>query len=320
MNDSSAELPLPLLDAARQARIEFLSALEPLRPRLHRYCRKLTGDLWDAEDLVQETLARAFAHAAQSHQPVERPMAWLARIATNAYVDDLRRAKAVPAELPEQQAPAGADPLEVRDALTEVSRLLPPQERACILLKDVFDLSLKEIAALLSTSDGAVKAALHRGRARLEDPDRQAALALRPAPDPAVLDQLADAFTAYDLDRLAALFLPDAVSEVVGVVHEVGAEAIRSGSLHHTLRLETDVRYRAEVRDVADEAVVLLWATPTDASAAEMPAAEALADVLRVETADGAIARLRWCFFCPETLTEVADLIGAPVRTHGYHY
>ncbi|GHI27996.1 hypothetical protein Shyd_93670 [Streptomyces hydrogenans] len=47
--------------------------------------------MWDAEDLAQEALARAFTRAAQTHQPVERPMAWLVRIATNAYLDQVRR-------------------------------------------------------------------------------------------------------------------------------------------------------------------------------------------------------------------------------------
>ncbi|GHI28032.1 hypothetical protein Shyd_94030 [Streptomyces hydrogenans] len=51
-----------------------------------------------------------------------------------------------------------------------MSTLLAPQERAAVVLKDVFDLPLKEIAAMLSTTEGAVKAALHRGRGRLADP------------------------------------------------------------------------------------------------------------------------------------------------------
>lgn len=70
-----------------------------------------------------------------------------------------------------------ADSVEVRDALAEVATLLAPQERAAAVLKDVFDLSLKEIAAMLDTTEGAVKAALHRGRGRLADPGRDTALA-----------------------------------------------------------------------------------------------------------------------------------------------
>jgi RNA polymerase sigma-70 factor, ECF subfamily len=298
-----AALSQPLLDTVNAAHREFLAALEPLRPPLYRYCRRLTGNVWDGEDLVQETLTRAFSRAARSHQPVHRPMAWLARIATNAYLDGLRRPAPVPAEPPERAAPPEADPAEVRDALAEMVTLLPPQERAAVLLKDVLDFSLREIAGILQTSPGAVKSALHRGRTRLASPTR----APRPAPDRAVVDALAEAFTAYDLDRLADLFRPDATSEVLGVVDEVGRDRIRAGSLHHTLVLETDVRWRAEVRSLDDEPLVLLW---DDGS---------VGDVLRVETADGAVARLRWYYFCPETLAEVASRLGVPYRAHGYH-
>jgi RNA polymerase sigma-70 factor, ECF subfamily len=307
-----------LLESVRRARLEFYSRLQPVRPDLYRYCRRLTASVWDAEDLLQETLAKAFAAAAESHQRVERPLPWLLRIATNTYVDWSRRRPALPvAELDGQAAAAGADPTEVRDALVEMATLLPPQERAALVLKDVFELPLAEIAAMLCTSVGAVKSALHRARGRLVDPGRQRMLAVRPQPDRAVVDALADAFTAYDLDRLTALFLANGTSEVVGVVREVGREQIRAGSLHHTLVVEDHVRYRAQVRDLDGEPVVLLWATPVDGSGPE-----AVEDVLRVETADGGVARLRWYYFCPESLTEVAERLAVTVRpnaipTHG---
>ncbi|MEU8098196.1 RNA polymerase sigma factor [Streptomyces rubiginosohelvolus] len=165
-----------------------------MRGDLFRYCRRLTGSVWDAEDLAQETLARALARAAVSHQPVERPMAWLVRIATNVYLDQVRRPAALLVEPSERAAPAEADPAEVRDALAEMSTLPAPQERAALVLKDVSDLLLKEIAAMLSTTEGAVKATLHRGCGRLTDPDRATALARRTAPDRSTLDALATAF------------------------------------------------------------------------------------------------------------------------------
>jgi RNA polymerase sigma-70 factor, ECF subfamily len=79
--------------------------LEPLRRDLYAYCRQLTGNAFDAEDLVQESLTRAFTQAAQAHSPIEKPRAWLFRVATNAYVDGYRRQHPVPAELPERPAP-----------------------------------------------------------------------------------------------------------------------------------------------------------------------------------------------------------------------
>jgi RNA polymerase sigma-70 factor (ECF subfamily) len=306
-------LPQPLIATAQAARREFLAALEPLRGDLFRYCRRLTGSVWDAEDLAQETLARALTRAAVSHQPVERPMAWLVRIAANAYLDQVRRPAALLIEPSECAAPALTDPAEVRDALGEMVTLLAPQERAAVVLKDMFDLSLKEIAAMLSTTEGAVKAALHRGRGRLTDPDRATALARRTAPDRGTLDALAAAFTAYDLDGLAKLFVEDAVSDVIGMAHEVGRDQIAAGSLNHTLVLETSVRWRAEVRELDGDPLVLMWATPTDGDGPE-----AVEDVLRAETTDGAITRLRWYYFCPSVLAEVGSRLGVPYRTHGH--
>jgi RNA polymerase sigma-70 factor (ECF subfamily) len=303
------------VQAVRRAQREFLNALDPVRPELHAYCRRLTGDVWDAEDLVQETLARALGRAASSHTPIERPIAWLVRIATNAYLDSRRRPAAIPADLPDRASEPHTDPAEVRDALADLATLLPPQERAAVVLKDVFDLPIAEIAAMLATSAGAVKAALHRGRARLAADEQSYASAVRPRPDRSVVDALAEAFTAYDLDRLTALFLADGVSDVVGMVYEVGRDQAAAGSLHHTLVQESDVRYRAQVVDLDDEPIVLLWSRPVDGTEDE-----AVADVLRVDTADGGVARLRWYFFCPETLREVADRLDVPVRPTGYHF
>ncbi|HEY1487617.1 MAG TPA: sigma-70 family RNA polymerase sigma factor [Micromonosporaceae bacterium] len=307
MTDRPQALGDDILATVRTARREFYRGIEPLRPELHRYCRRLAGNVWDAEDLVQETLTRAFARASQAHVEIANPIGWLVRIATNAYIDGWRRPAPVPAELPETAAEPEIDGLEVRDALGEVAMLLPPQERAAVVLKDVFDLSLAETAAMLSTSVGAVKAALHRGRARLAAPVPNPTE--RPRPSRAVLDAMAEAFTAYDLDRLAQLFLADAQCEVIGLVYEVGRDTIRNGSLHHSLVLETDVRYRAEV--MGD--VVVLWERPAEGGD------EALGDVIRIETADGGIARMRVYYFCPELLTEFAAQRGLPVRVHGYH-
>jgi RNA polymerase sigma-70 factor (ECF subfamily) len=313
--DDVAPFDVPLLESLRRVQQEFLARLDPVRPDLHRYCRRLTGDVWDAEDLLQETLTRACARAAASHQPIQRPLPWLLRIATNTWIDWQRRRVPVPTPMAETAADVAPDPLEVRDALAEMTALLSPQERAAVVLADVFELRAAEIAAMVGTSVGAVKAALHRGRARLRDPQRDTALAQRPVPDRQVVDALAAAFTAYDLERLAGLFLDGAVSDVVGFVHEVGRDTIKSGSLHHTLVQETHHRWRAEVRDLDGEPVVLMWARPMEGSAAE-----AVEDILRVDTADGGVQRLRWYFFCPETLTEVAERFGVPVRPTGYRF
>src|SRR5262245_19846164 len=178
-------LDVASLRRAREVRRDFLIAVEPHRPALFAYCRRLAANVWDAEDLVQETLAKAFARAAETHFTIENPRSWLIRIATNTFIDTTRRAQALPLGDTDLPAPAGSDPIEVHEALEELVTVLPPQERAAVVLKDVFDYPLADIASMVGTTTCAVKSALHRGRTKLAD--RPSGTRTRPAPDRAVL-------------------------------------------------------------------------------------------------------------------------------------
>ena len=86
---------LKLTDDARRAAgaawFDYLELLDPFRPDLFRYCRKLADDLWDAEDLVQDTLEQGFAKLASVHHSIENPRGYLLRIASNLWVDRIRR-------------------------------------------------------------------------------------------------------------------------------------------------------------------------------------------------------------------------------------
>jgi RNA polymerase sigma-70 factor, ECF subfamily len=305
-------MDLPELKAARQARREFLDRLEPLRSDLYAYCRRLTGNAFDAEDLVQESLARAFSQAAQAHSPIANPRAWLFRVATNAYVDGYRKQAPVLVDALEQVAPAAADPAEVRDAWAELVTLLPPQERAALALKDLFGFTLAEVADVLRTSVGAVKAALHRGRGRLDSPERERSLKAREAPDRRLLDAVAEAFTAYDVPRLTALLLADADSEIMGVLSEYGADQIRQGSIEHTLDPSKPYRYTAQVVDLWDEPVLVIRIVRDGRAAVN--------DLMRLSTEDGKVRSIQWYYFSPDFLTEVATTLGEPVELNGHHY
>jgi RNA polymerase sigma-70 factor, ECF subfamily len=102
-----------------------------------------------------------------------RPLGpWLLRIAHNRCIDFLRRRQARRAVEAEAAAPTLTLPSEalgkgVDRAIERLVIALPPKERACVLLKDVFDYSLEEIADLVDSTPGGVKAALNRGRGKL---------------------------------------------------------------------------------------------------------------------------------------------------------
>src|SRR5262249_43917139 len=135
-----------LASAAQGSWRRFLETYEPLRSQLYRYCRYLTRSPWDAEDLAQDALARAFVTLARMHgeEPVH-PRAWLFRIASNLWIDETRRRRETPVEQTPESS-AAAEPRASREAAGTLLVTLSPQERAAVVLKDVFDLSLDEIA------------------------------------------------------------------------------------------------------------------------------------------------------------------------------
>jgi RNA polymerase sigma-70 factor (ECF subfamily) len=85
------EIPDEVRAEAQAAWRRYVDLTAAFRPELHRYCRKLTGDLWDAEDLVQEALLRGFGVLSTVHQPIRNPRGYLVRIATNLWLDTVRR-------------------------------------------------------------------------------------------------------------------------------------------------------------------------------------------------------------------------------------
>ncbi|MCC3297883.1 sigma-70 family RNA polymerase sigma factor [Arthrobacter caoxuetaonis] len=323
----------------RQARRDFLVALEPVRASVYAYCRSLTPTVWDAEDLLQETLTKALAEASQRYEPIRNTQAWLIRIATNTWIDSLRRSSRAALEwtdsapdFPDDAAPDPLANLAVESALRQLLHLLPPRERACVVLKDVFSYPLAEIAEMLETTPGAVKSALHRGRATLQaartatdpaGPFPKAVSAgsrdtVQPAGHEALLRRLAAAFNAYDIDAMVSLFLTSGRSEVVGNATETGHEEIRTGSLTDTFGPDAAEIHRSTVHRFDGEDVILMWERQKGAPGAS----EVVSDVLRVRPAFGAplIAELKWYFFCPEVLAEVAGGLGLPFKTNGVSY
>jgi RNA polymerase sigma factor (sigma-70 family) len=199
-------------------REELLALADELRPDLHRYCARLMGSVIDGEDVVQDTLVRAFM-ALQDLDEAPQLRPWLFRIAHNRALDLLRSREvrlAEPIDAAEDVADsAQPDPLEMlmrKDAVkTAVSRFaeLPTLQRSVVILKDVLDESLIEIAALLDLTVDAVKGHLARGRAHLREINANA----RPAPDPRpasdAVARYVTLFNQRDWDGLRALLADD---------------------------------------------------------------------------------------------------------------
>lgn len=208
--------PILLANHERQARLIALAA--DVRPELHRYCARLMGSVIDGEDVVQDTLLRALV-ALQDLDDLPPLRPWLFKVAHHRAID-LLRGRAVRCTesldvVPELADPDRPDPLEAlmrNEAIgTAVSRFaeLPVLQRSVVVLKDVLDESLAEIAALLEISVDAVKGHLARGRARLRHVKSQAAPSsdLR-APSAATARYVA-LFNQRDWDTLRTLLADD---------------------------------------------------------------------------------------------------------------
>jgi RNA polymerase sigma-70 factor (ECF subfamily) len=255
------------------------------------------------------------------------PRAWLFRVASNLWIDRARRARfelAVEAPAGREQQP---DPRATREAAGVLLVRLSPQERAAVVLKDVFDFSLEEVADTLSTTPGAIKAALHRGRGKLIAPEEPAAR----VPAPGVLDAFCDAFNAGDLERLTSLLLDSATVEIVGLVTEYGRDAPKdpeTGSFAGSIGpITLDERGgvptellagylgggpRCEVRPYRDGFILVFWY--------EHDAGPMVRTVMRVETLGDRIALVRNYFFTPDVIAEVSAELGLPYRVNGYRY
>ena len=219
--------PTELTDALQQSvapsRKQFIAAAGELRPRLHRFCARMCGSSLDGEDVVQETLAEAFYNLT-SLKDASRFEAWMFRIAYNKCIDFLRRERRRKNDivLDEQHDRAGNGDVDaavdapIDDALAKLVGELPPKERAAVVLADVLDYSLAETADIADTTLGGVKAALHRGRAKLR--------ALESAPSVAEFDRdqrklfeaYAEVFNRRDWGALKELVRADARLELVG--------------------------------------------------------------------------------------------------------
>jgi len=199
-------------------RAQFLALVAELRPQLHRYCARLTGSVIDGEDVVQDAIAKGLA--ALDTLETSMPMrAWMFRIAHNRALD-LLRSRAVraagPIEAAEDAAdPDAPDPLETlmrQEAVrTAVSRFveLPATQRSAVILKDVLDHSLQDIAGLLGLTVDAVKAHLARGRARLKEINARAGAEPQGRAPSALVVRYAALFNQRDWDGLRALLAED---------------------------------------------------------------------------------------------------------------
>jgi RNA polymerase sigma-70 factor (ECF subfamily) len=240
-----------LAAARRGSSPEFEKLAEPYRRELRVHCYRILGSLRDAEDMVQETMLRAWKRL-DTYEGRASFRAWLYKIATNACLDLLdqrrRRSKRLlpfnlyaPADpnrpiglpmtevlwlepLPDEWLAdsSAADP-EARYAIQEsvslafmtVLQFLPPRQRAALILKDVLDWSTEEIADLLGSTASSVNSALHRARTTLAKNDQgygsRSTLYDTDEQTQKILEKYVRAWQTADVNGLVSLLKKDAI-------------------------------------------------------------------------------------------------------------
>jgi RNA polymerase sigma-70 factor (ECF subfamily) len=226
---------------------QFLADAEQHRGELLAHCYKLLGSLHEAEDVVQETFVRAW-RGQESFEGRSSVRTWLYRIATNQCLSALgsRQRRALPSGLfapsqdsgvpmtpyagkalwldPFPDVAAGGDPAEVvaaragvRLALVASLQHLPPRQRAVFILREALRYPAAEVAEMLEMSVAAVKSALQRARARLDEiaPTTDEVVEPDSPQARAILDRYMAAFERADVEAMNDLLRADARLEFV---------------------------------------------------------------------------------------------------------
>jgi RNA polymerase sigma-70 factor, ECF subfamily len=233
------------LAAARQGDSQHFSELtEPFRRELQVHCYRILGSLHEAEDMVQETMLRAWTRL-ETYEGRASFRAWLYKIATNACLDLLERRRSRRL-LPAQAGPAArpGEPIALPSAevlwleplpdewLEDLSAVNPearysesesisiafltalqklsPRQRAVLILRDVLDFSTVETAGVLDLTVSAVNSALHRARTALAGDYRRQDIPQRDERIQSLLDLFLKAWESADVDGLVALLKEDA--------------------------------------------------------------------------------------------------------------
>ncbi len=243
--------------------MERTDELEAYRRELNAYCYRMLGSGFEAEDAVQETMVRAWRHLA-AFEGRSSLRSWLYRIATNVCLDMLRgpQRRARPMDLgpamhgelttgpileeaawlmpvpDERVLPEDGDPavlVEAREtirlAFVATLQLLPPRQRAVLVLREVLRWSAEEVAQLLETTVASVNSALQRARATLAQREVADTDVFAPMDDEQLelLARYVEAFERYDLDALTVLLHEDATQSMPPYdMWLQGVEAIRS--------------------------------------------------------------------------------------------
>lgn len=308
--DMLHDLQQPVTDLRRR----FIELTEPHREALWSYAHRITGNAIDAEDLVQDTLLRAFAKLGYLGQALH-VRAYLFKMATHIWIRQQMRNPAWETEtmIPDDQGESPLCSFELGDILGWLIQVLPPKQRACFLLSTSFDFSNKEIAEMLQTTEGTIKSYLHRARktlaARATQTNPTKETCLYNEVPPGVLQQYVRAFQAGDVAGLLHLIDEDASMHIMGDWEEYGKTQIKNNSLHYWSQERLE---RKAVYGMLD-GMPVLFGLRKDASGDMV-----LRELMRIHHNGTSIQSIHWYYFSLDLIRYAAAELGMACITEGY--
>jgi RNA polymerase sigma factor (sigma-70 family) len=208
---------------------EFEHRLNALRPRLHRYCARMTGSAVNGEDVLQDALVKALDARAQGAQ-VDNLEGWLFRIAHNASLDFLRgRSRNTVVTLTDDIEAAPLSETDIIAVSFQTFLRLPDPQRCAVILKDVLGHSLDEISSIAGCSQAAAKSALQRGRVtlrRLAQAPDDTRLPLMSDSDRRKIADYVELFRSGDFDAIRAMLADDVKLDLVNRLQLQGRDKI----------------------------------------------------------------------------------------------
>lgn len=207
----------------------FEDRIKALRPRLHRYCSRMTGSAVSGEDVLQDALVKAL-HARAQGAAVDNLEGWLFRIAHNASLDFLRgRSRNMVVALTEDVEAAPIPESDIVAIGFQTFLRLPELQRCTVILKDVLGHSIEEIATIAECSQAAAKSALQRGRAvlrRLAQTPEDTRLPLMSDSDRRKITAYVHLFQSGDFDAIRAMLADDVKLDLVNRLQLEGRDKI----------------------------------------------------------------------------------------------
>ncbi|MEO2075996.1 MAG: RNA polymerase sigma factor [Bacillus sp. (in: firmicutes)] len=289
----------------------FHKIVQPYRSPLWNYCRKLTGSAWDAEDLFQETLLKAFSSLIRVKQAIN-PKSYIFRMATNTWMDSYRknRVELEEFELEDLQAEQSVSFGDVYEAIETMVQILPPKQASVLLLVEMYQFTSSETAEIIGSTEGAVYSLLKRARNNIRKLHGQK-VGEMPKPTPLsreqelLLHQYMDSFVKGDFKKIGTLLADYATNEVVGRGMDIGKVQIRKNSMG-------DWASGGSKEELSSK-LVTLWGKPAVVYTKETATGPSLWDITTLEIEDGYIANHKSYYFCKEFLLSAAKELQLPL-------